>query len=309
MLSVKFGVLGTGAWATATHAAALARHPEVELVGVWGRDRAKAGHLAERYGTMGIDDPDELFKRADAVAIALPPDIQAPLAARAARAGCHLLLDKPLALDVGAADEVVAAATASGVSSVVFFPDRFAPERAGWIANAAEEGDWDGASVLHLASISEDAWAASPWRRRWGALWDVAPHALGVLLPVLGPVERAVAGRGRADFTHLLLEHQNGGLSTVTVTLRAAPEAATREVVVWGPHGSTTMPSATTGPLDAMNRAISELLAGIAEGRSDHPCDVRFGRDVVAGLSAAQAWLDRPAGQRSQPVAMRPVKG
>lgn len=309
MLSVKFGVLGTGAWATATHAAALARHPEVDLVGVWGRDRDKAAHLAERFGTIAVDDPDDLFKRADAVAIALPPDVQAPLAARAARAGCHLLLDKPLALDVAAADEVVAAADATGISSVVFYPDRFAPERAGWVATASDEGGWDGARIVHLAAIAEREWAASPWRRRWGGLWDITPHALAVLLPVLGPVERAVAGRGREDTVHLVFEHRSGAASTVSVALRAAPDAATREVVLWGRHGSTTMPNATTPPVDAMVRAVSELLAGMVEGRRDHPCDVRFGREVVAVLAAVQAWLDRPADSRSQPVAVRSAGG
>ena len=64
----------------------------------------------------------------DAVAIALPPDVQAPLAARAARAGKHLFLDKPLALSVTAADDVVAAVTDAGVRSVVFFTSRFRPE-------------------------------------------------------------------------------------------------------------------------------------------------------------------------------------
>ena len=39
---MRFGVLGTGFWAQRVHAAALAEHPRAELVGIWGRDVAKA---------------------------------------------------------------------------------------------------------------------------------------------------------------------------------------------------------------------------------------------------------------------------
>jgi len=106
---VRFGLLGTGYWAAETHAAALVAAPGTELAAVWGRDPAKAASVADRYGIRPYDDVDELIAAVDAVAIALPPQVQAPLAARAARAGKHLFLDKPLALTVAAADEVVAA--------------------------------------------------------------------------------------------------------------------------------------------------------------------------------------------------------
>ena len=52
---------------------------------------------------------DALIADVDAVAIALPPDVQAPIALRAARAGRHLLLDKPVALVTGMAAEIAAA--------------------------------------------------------------------------------------------------------------------------------------------------------------------------------------------------------
>ncbi|MEK8169577.1 hypothetical protein NKH77_06515 [Streptomyces sp. M19] len=47
---MRFGLLGTGHWAAATQGAALAAHPDAELVGVWGRDPAKAAALAGRLG-------------------------------------------------------------------------------------------------------------------------------------------------------------------------------------------------------------------------------------------------------------------
>lgn len=192
---MRFGLLGTGSWAEHTHAAALAAAPDADLVAVWGRDPAKARALADRQGATAYEDVDALFDQVDAVAVALPPDVQAPLAARAARAGKHLLLDKPLALDLAAADEVVRAVDEAGVASVVFFTKRFTPSVADFLAGVSGRS-WDGARATVLARLTGELWETSHWRREHGALWDVGPHALSMLLPVLGPVSSVAAVRG-----------------------------------------------------------------------------------------------------------------
>jgi predicted dehydrogenase len=94
---MRFGLFGTGPWAHLAHAPALAGHSGVDLIGVWGRNPDRAAELAGQYGARPYAGIDELIADVDAVAIALPPDVQAPLALAAARAGCHLLLDKPVA--------------------------------------------------------------------------------------------------------------------------------------------------------------------------------------------------------------------
>jgi predicted dehydrogenase len=79
-VTVRFGVLGTGHWAQTVHAAALAEHPTASLVGVWGRDLAKAKAVGAEFDVPGFGDVDELLAQVDAVAIAVPPHVQAPLA-------------------------------------------------------------------------------------------------------------------------------------------------------------------------------------------------------------------------------------
>jgi hypothetical protein len=125
--ALRFGLFGTGYWATQTHAAALSTTPEARLVGVWGRDPARTAAAAAKYGVSAYDDPDALLRDVDAVPIAVPPDVQVPLAVRAARAGRHLLLEKPVALSAVGADELLAAVADSDVASVVFFTNRFVP--------------------------------------------------------------------------------------------------------------------------------------------------------------------------------------
>src|SRR5437016_4964845 len=139
---LRFGLLGTGYWAAETHAAGLQGHPDAEFVGVWGRHPAKASAVADRYGVRAYPDVDALIADVDALAVALPPDVQAELALRAARAGRHLLLDKPVALTVAAADELVDALDANGLSALVFTTNRYRPEFADFLAAAAATGGW-----------------------------------------------------------------------------------------------------------------------------------------------------------------------
>ncbi|MER7335114.1 MULTISPECIES: Gfo/Idh/MocA family oxidoreductase [unclassified Micromonospora] len=287
---VRFGLFGTGHWAAETHGAALHAHPGATLAGVWGRDPRKAASLAERYGVPAFDDVDALIDACDAVAVALPPDVQADIAARAATAGRHLLLDKPLALTVADADRVVDAAQAAGVASVVFFTGRYQPDIVGFLASTAAVGGWHTAKAVRFGSIFQPSspYGASPWRRQHGALWDIGPHALSLILPVLGRVTRVAAMDGPRGLVHLLLTHDGGATSTVSLTLDAPQEAVSREFVFYGENGVETVPAGEGDSATALGVAIDQLLEEIGSGTRDHRCDVRFGREVVAVLAAAE---------------------
>src|SRR4051794_21840716 len=122
---MRFGLFGTGPWANLAHAPGLAAHDGVDLVGVWGRNQAKADDLASRYGAKAYPTVDALIAAVDAIAGAPPPDVQAPIALQAARAGRHLLLDKPVAFEPAVAEQIAAAVAERDLASVVFFTRRF----------------------------------------------------------------------------------------------------------------------------------------------------------------------------------------
>ena len=281
---MRFGLLGTGYWATKTQGTALVAHPGAELVGVWGRDPAKAQAAAESLDARPYTDVDALIADVDAVAIALPPDVQATLATRAAAAGRHLLLDKPVALDVAAADALTDAVDAAGVRSVVFFTNRFVPSVTSFLDERAG-GDWYAARVTMHASIFRpgNPYADSAWRRQHGGLWDVGPHALSVVVPLLGEVVEVTAVEGPRDTTHVIATHVGGAASALSLTLNAAPNAVSFEWVFFGENGVAELPRADATPVEAFGRAVDALMDERA-----HPCDVHFGRSVVRVLAAAE---------------------
>jgi predicted dehydrogenase len=287
---MRFGVLGTGFWAKEVHAAALAAHPTAELVGIWGRDVAKAKALGAEFDVAGFADVDELLSQVDAVTIALPPDVQAPLAERAAAAGRHLLLEKPIALDVAGADRVVDAVRDAGVASVVFFTFRFQAATSTWLTQAARTRLAGGAGSW-LSSLAGSPFAASPWRQERGALWDIGPHALSVLVPALGPVSAVQAGAGLRDTVHLVLTHESGVASTVTLSHTVAPLSTGMEFFVHGDAGRLVLLPETGSAEGAFSVAVDELTVAALTGGA-HPCDVAFGRDVVAVLATAARALD-----------------
>ena len=297
---MRIGLLGTGPWAEMAHAPALHEHAELEFVGVWGRRTEAAKQLADRFGTRAYDDVDALFADVDAVAVALPPAVQAEFAVRAARAGCHLLLDKPLATTVGQGRAVVDAVREAGVASVVFFTSRFLTETEAWITEQAEAGGWFTAHAQWLGALfggdSDSPFANAPWRREKGALWDVGPHALSVLLPVLGDARRvAAAAPGPGDTVHLVLDHVGGASSTLTLSLSAPSAAADATVELRGAAGVSVLPQSAEGAVTALGHAADALLDAARTGRP-HACNAAFGQRVTEILVEAQALLERTAG-------------
>ncbi|HUH08381.1 MAG TPA: Gfo/Idh/MocA family oxidoreductase [Egibacteraceae bacterium] len=291
-MGLRFGLLGTGFWALETHGAGLAADPDVDFVGVWGRDFGKASAVADRYGVAAYAEVDALIEEVDAVAIALPPDIQAELAVRAASAGRHLLLDKPLSLSVADADRVVETVEGNGVASVVFFTSRFVPGVADWLQQI-QGREWHGARATWFGSIFQpgNPYGASPWRRTKGALWDVGPHALSMTLPLLGPAARITAAGGLGDTVHLIVGHESGASSTLSLSLSVPPAASITDFAVYGPSGFEPMPDLDTTAVEAFGHALAQLRANVDTGQTAHPCDVRFGREVVAILQTAQEQL------------------
>ena len=284
---MRFGLFGTGPWAQMVHAPALAAHDDVEFAGVWGRNETKAADLADRYGAAAYPSIDALIADVDAIAVALPPDVQAPIALQAARAGRHLLLDKPIALDPELAAEIAAAVAERDLASVVFFTRQFQPVVRDFLDRIVATGGWLEGRVEYVDKIFRpgNPFGASPWRQEKGGLWDIGPHAFAMAVRVLGPVAEVTAMVGAPDMSHVLARHETGAISTLTLSLDAPPAAARQDAVFAGPAGVVRMPSESADAVNAFGHALDELIA-TAAGKLRSHIDVRLGAHVTAVLAA-----------------------
>lgn len=293
---MRFGLVGTGPWASIAHGPGLLDCPDADLVGVWGRDAAKAAELAGRLEVPPSTDFDALLADVDAVAFAVPPVVQVGMAIQAAQAGKHLLLDKPIALDVASADALESAVEASGVASVVFFTDRFVDTSRAWFDRVRDTPGWRGAWFRWLSTLQapDNPFGGSAWRRERGALWDTGPHALSTLIGALGPVAAVTAVAGDGDLVTLVLRHDSGATSTAALSQFAPPAAASFDCTLWGDAGLQPMPKRPDGRIvEVYATAASELVAAATGGRRSG-VDVRLGATITRLLADAQRQIDRP---------------
>ena len=106
--------------AGANHAAHL-----TQIAGVFDSDAEAARTLAERHGTMAFPSLEAGLEAADAVVISTPTFTHCELAVAAARAGRHVLCEKPMALDERECEAMIAAAREAGVVLQIGFMRRF----------------------------------------------------------------------------------------------------------------------------------------------------------------------------------------
>src|SRR5205823_5536506 len=104
-------------------------------------------------------------------------------------------------------------------------------------------------------------YADSPWRDDKGGLWDLGPHALASIVPVLGPVVEVAAMTAPAKTHHVLARHAGGAVSTLHLSIHQTPAATVWETVLFGPAGAATLPTLTTELVDAFRAAVAPPFA------------------------------------------------
>lgn len=310
-----WGFLGAGGVARRCMLPAVCDRPETHLAAVMVRDQARAEAIANEFGAAAA------YHRVDAlladpavtaVYIATPLDTHRELVLAAAAAGKHILLEKPMALSVAEADEMLAAAADAGVRLAVCFPLRHTHavrKLREWIT-AGELGELTYLR-LQLAKwypLEPDAWRADPARGGGGVLMDLGSHLLDLARWLAGPLTelRAVATQ-RAwataveDTSLVVGRHDSGAMSVLEVSFavhgsdNACEVYGTRGWVrVTAAHGTTVARRIVAGQeeeieLPPVNVYAAELLDFSRALRSGEPTATtgEDGRANVADLARA----------------------
>ncbi len=184
--TIGMGVIGAGTWGT-LHARTYATTPGARLVAIADLDpaRAAAANAAAGGTARCYDDYHALLAdpAVDAVSIVLPDFLHHDAALAAARAGRHILIEKPLATSEVQARAIVAAAEAAGVALMVDFHNRWSPPFHG-LKLAYDAGEL---GALQMISYRlNDTIMVPTTMLRWSAqssvAWFLASHCLDTLL-------------------------------------------------------------------------------------------------------------------------------
>jgi predicted dehydrogenase len=278
--TLRVGLAGAGPWAHRIHAPGIAAHPRTSLTAVWARRGDAAAELATAHGATSTTDFDELLGQVDAVTFAVPPAVQAPLAAKAVAAGKHIILEKPVAADIQQAVELVQAVERAGVVSMMVLTFRYAAATRKWLDAVHAVDDWVGGEARWFSGTLVDAmYASSQWRHDGGALADIGPHVFDLLDAALGPATVKQARFTPPGLWHVVLRHEGGQVSTATLSMHTPAQPAITDFAVHGPQGFLPYDASGEAP-DRYATLLDDFTGLVANNVAEHPLDVRRGLHV-----------------------------
>lgn len=276
---MRVGVVGCGYWG-AKHVRVLQSLAGVEqVVLIDPRETARAT-LGKAFPTLGsFAHLDDALAHVDALVIATPPSSHATLGLRALHAGKHVLIEKPLAVNVKDAQALVEAAEATGMTLMV--GHTFEYNAAVWqlreIVASGELGDihYIDSARLNLGIYQQDV----------NVVWDLAPHDVSILNYVLQSMPQRVHAWGGShahslseDVAYLRLEYKEVDV-TAQVHVSWLDPCKVRRVTVVGSKKMAVYNDLTT---EERIRIYDKGVAPVAKGAAltDPPMSYRYGSIV-----------------------------
>ncbi|WP_017730472.1 Gfo/Idh/MocA family protein [Nafulsella turpanensis] len=192
-----FAIIGTGAIAR-HHARSIQELESSELLAVCSRSPERAAEAEDRFGVKAYSDMEEMLNRPDieVVAICTESGYHLEPALAAARAGKHVLIEKPIEVTLERTDEIIAACRSAGVKLGVIFQNRFTP---GYLRlREAVQKDLLGRLIMGNAYIKwfrhPEYYSSSQWKGTikgdgGAALINQGIHTIDLLLDIMPEVE------------------------------------------------------------------------------------------------------------------------
>lgn len=187
----KVGVIGTGWVASTRHIPSFKRDPRIEIVGVTSSVMESVKRAAKKFDIPNYyETTDELLKQdLDIINICTPPFAHHDLVIKSAEAGCHILVEKPFAMNSKESEEMIAAARKNNVKLCVSHNFLFSRsmKRVKKLRDSNELGKITGALALQLSNLKRRLPTWYP-NLPGGLFFDESPHMLYSILEFLGNV-------------------------------------------------------------------------------------------------------------------------
>lgn len=219
---MKVAIVGCGGLGN-VHASCYAKIPGVTVVGVCDAVPELVQKMAERTGAKAYASFDEMLEQSgcEAVSVTLPSHLHKPFSIKAAQAGKHVICEKPIALNLQDAAEMIRVCEENGVRLFVGHVVRFFPEYAQMKAKVAQ-GAIGRVGVVHAKRIGGHPGARRVWfkddDKSGGVVLDLMVHDIDFLRWSLGEV-RSVYGlrkvEGYVDYASATLIFESGAVANV----------------------------------------------------------------------------------------------
>jgi len=256
MPPIGYGIIGCGNIGP-VHAAAMQDVTNAKLVGVADLRLEAAENLAGQYGAEAYADYKEMIQRddLDAVCICVPSGLRMEIAVACAKAGKHILSEKPLDVTTKRIDKIIKATDDAGVSLGCIFQSRFSDDTQ-LLKKALDQGRF-GKLVMGDAYIkwfrTQEYYDSVGWRGTWkldggGALMNQGIHYIDLLQWLMGPVKSVVAqtdcvahtGIEVEDVATAMLEFENGAMGSIQGSTAIYPGHPAR-IEIHGTEGTAIL--------------------------------------------------------------------
>ncbi len=235
---LRVACIGMGWWSDVL-ADAIKRSGKIEIVACFTRSEDKREAFAKKYGCKPVASYEAVLadKTIEAIVNTTPNDVHLPTTKQAAEAGKHVFLDKPIANNITEGRAITEICRNAGVVLGMGYQRR-RESHFRWIRREIDAGRF-GRVVNAEANISRDRLGKidlNSWRYQaagmpGGVMLQIGIHYADVLTYLMGPV-KAVRGQfaqlvlpgDNPDVASMILEHDNGALSTLNASYASASE-------------------------------------------------------------------------------------
>ena len=251
---LKFALVGCGRIAQ-RHADLLGnRHiAQASLSAVCDEVRERAESMGAKYGVPAYTDMDEMMQKekVDVVSVLTPSGLHAAHVIRLAKHRKHIIVEKPMALDLDDADAMIAACDEAGIKLFVVKQNRYnVPVQK--LRQALEAGRF-GKLVLGTVRVrwcrTQDYYDQASWRGTWkmdgGVFANQASHHVDLLEWMMGGVESVYAKGATAlvkieteDTGVAILKFRNGALGIIEATTATRPKDLEGSISILGEKGT-----------------------------------------------------------------------
>jgi UDP-N-acetyl-2-amino-2-deoxyglucuronate dehydrogenase len=256
MTKIGFAIIGSGS-IVETHVQAIADLDDAVLVAIFGRSAEKTQQLAAKYHCDCYTNLQEMLQRPDinVVTIATPNGTHADFGIAAALAGKHVLIEKPIDINLAQADKLIRTCQEQAVKLGVVFQRRYS-EGAMAMKELLEQGKLGkllfGGCYIKLYR-SQEYYDSALWRGTWaldggGVLMSQGIHYIDMLQYFMGDVAEVTAQCGTFGHAGLEVEDtavatakfQSGALGVIEGTTCAYPGLVSR-IDIYGTEGTAVI--------------------------------------------------------------------